>query len=113
MSVSRTMENGYHHTHLQILDVNECNILGFCSQTCENYPGSYKCSCMRGYKPDLLNPDKCKVERGKVGIMFTHQTEIRLADATFHETVAVVENIRSAGALVIIQWSISFFISFL
>lgn len=81
------------------VDVNECNILGFCSQTCENYPGSYKCSCMRGYKPDLLNPDKCKVERGKVGIMFTHQTEIRLADASFHETIAVVENIRSAGVL--------------
>ena len=55
---------------------------------------------MRGYKPDLLNPDKCKVERGKVGIMFTHQTEIRLADATFHETIAVVENIRSAGVMV-------------
>jgi hypothetical protein len=55
---------------------------------------------MRGYKPDLLNPNKCKVERGKVGIMFTHQTDIRLADANFHETVALVENTRSAAALV-------------
>lgn len=81
------------------VDLDECNILGLCSQTCENFIGSYKCGCMRGYKPDLHNPDKCKVERGKVGIMFTHQTDIRLADATGHETIALVENTRSAVAL--------------
>ena len=70
---------------------------------------------MRGYKPDLLNPDECEVERGKVAIMFTHQTEIQMADATFHETIALVENIRSAGVLVSkqrISVSLSF-ISFL
>ena len=80
--------------------MNECNILGLCSQTCENYIGSYACSCMKGYKADQLNHDKCKVERGKVGILFTHHTEIRMADTTFHETSAVVENIRAAAAMV-------------
>ena len=80
--------------------MNECNILGICSQTCQNYIGSYKCGCVRGYKPDPLNHDKCKVERDKVAILFTHHTEIRMADTAFHETTTAVQDIKSAAAMV-------------
>ena len=91
-------------THLvTLLDVNECNILGFCSQTCQNYIGSYKCGCVRGYKPDHLNHNKCKVEKGKVALLLTHNTEIRMADIAFHETTTAVENINAALAMVIVK----------
>lgn len=36
------------------LDIDECNIPGFCSQLCENTVGSFKCSCVEGY---TRNPD--------------------------------------------------------
>ena len=42
-----------------LLDFDECQVEGKCSQLCENTPGSYKCSCVEGY---VLHPDgrRCK-----------------------------------------------------
>lgn len=78
------------------VDINECEISGSCSQNCENFIGSFKCSCMEGYQQDLHNSSLCKVAKGKVGLLFAHQTDIRLTDVVGHETQAVVESTRSA-----------------
>ena len=42
---------------MQSLDVDECKAedKGGCTQTCENLPGLYKCSCLPGY---VLDDDK-------------------------------------------------------
>ena len=37
-----------------VSDFDECQIDGTCSQTCNNIPGSYQCSCVKGYR---LKPD--------------------------------------------------------
>ena len=44
---------------LFILDINECEIPGMCSQICHNTKGSFKCSCLDNY---VLDPDgrKCR-----------------------------------------------------
>lgn len=36
------------------LDIDECAILGSCSQECYNLKGSFKCSCHDGY---VLSPN--------------------------------------------------------
>ncbi|XVE60879.1 hypothetical protein DITRI_Ditri05aG0162500 [Diplodiscus trichospermus] len=33
-------------------DVNECETVNFCIQTCHNLPGSYNCSCRKGFEGD-------------------------------------------------------------
>lgn len=44
---------------LFVLDINECEIPGMCSQICHNTKGSFKCSCLDNY---VLDPDgrKCR-----------------------------------------------------
>jgi len=38
------------------VDINECEIInGFCEQTCENLPGSYRCRCLPGYDMNTDN----------------------------------------------------------
>jgi len=78
------------------VDINECELAGSCSQNCENFVGSFKCSCMPGYQQDLHNSSVCKVAKGKVGLLFTHQTDIRLTDVVGHETQELVDNTHSA-----------------
>jgi len=80
-------------------DINECEELGSCSQNCENFIGSFKCSCMAGYRQDLRNSSVCKVAKGKIGLLFTHQSDIRLTDMVGHDTTAVVNSTRSATVL--------------
>lgn len=43
-------------TDFECIDVNECNIQGVCHRdgNCRNYPGSYSCSCNRGFIGDGL-----------------------------------------------------------
>ena len=45
------------------LDVDECLVLGICSQICQNFPGGYQCSCMNGY--ELRDKRFCDVPGGK------------------------------------------------
>ena len=88
--------------HLEIIsDINECQTnFGSCSQSCKNTVGSFECSCMEGFKQDKTNANKCKVAKGKVGIIFAHQTDIRLLDISLQETSVIVPDTGSATVLV-------------
>ena len=55
---------------------------------------------MPGYQQDLHNSSVCKVAKGKVGLLFTHQTDIRLTDVVGHETQELVDNTHSATFVV-------------
>lgn len=47
-----------------LVDFNECNVYGTCSQTCTNTEGAYTCTCVEGY---LVQPDNrsCKAKNGE------------------------------------------------
>ena len=92
------IDNPHHNYYYS--DINECELAGSCSQNCENFVGSFKCSCMPGYQQDLHNSSVCKVAKGKVGLLFTHQTDIRLTDVVGHETQELVDNTHSATFVV-------------
>jgi hypothetical protein len=97
----------YKYKSSSFTDIDECQaIVGACSQICENTAGSFMCNCAVGFKPGLKNPNQCKVAEGKVGIIFSHQTDLRLLDISQQETSVIVEDTRSATNLVIL--SISF-----
>lgn len=38
---------------ISLLDIDECQNPGICSQICINLKGGYKCECSRGYQMDL------------------------------------------------------------
>ncbi|XP_043931281.1 low-density lipoprotein receptor-related protein 2 [Protopterus annectens] len=60
-------------------DINECDIFGTCPQLCQNFKGSYECSCAEGFRsvgdqqgkqcaamgtpPILLLPDNIRIRR--------------------------------------------------
>ena len=77
-------------------DIDECLILGSCSQNCQNFIGSHTCSCRPGYRSEPGRPNSCKVEVGKVGLLLTHQADIRVMDTLGREMRSVVEDTRSA-----------------
>ena len=83
-----------------VSDINECEILGSCSQNCQNFNGSFKCSCNEGYLVDPQSSKSCKVAKGRVGVLFGHVNDVRLSDVIGHETKAIVEGLRSAVFLV-------------
>lgn len=56
------------------VDRNECEEWGFCSQECENNKGSYKCSCVKGYKLDKAGK-RCVAEE-PAKIYFIHHTNL-------------------------------------
>merc|ERR1711892_1188727 len=81
-------------------DINECDtVLGACSQICENTVGSFECSCINGFKSGLKNPNRCVIAFGKVGVIFAHQTDLRLLDISTKETSVIVEGELSATHL--------------
>ena len=43
-----------------VLDVNECERPGYCSQLCHNLEGSFKCSCRPGFMLDPLDHVTCR-----------------------------------------------------
>ena len=55
---------------------------------------------MDGYRQDLHNSSVCKGAKGKVGLVFAHQTDIRLTDVVGHETQGLVDNTHSATFVV-------------
>ena len=63
---------------------------------------------MEGYQQDLQNASVCKVAKGKVGLLFAHQTDIRLTDVVGHETKAVVDSTRAATLLVSFVFKLKF-----
>ena len=80
-------------------DIDECQVLGACSQTCQNFLGHHTCSCLPGYRTDPAKSSSCRIEKGKVGLVFTHKSDLRITDTLGRETRAVVENTRSATVL--------------
>lgn len=52
----------------QCVDIDECvTTPHVCSQTCQNTPRSYKCSCVNGY--EMTNFGQCKL-KGNIGRVF-------------------------------------------
>jgi low density lipoprotein-related protein 2 len=59
------------------IDKDECSEWGYCSQNCENSKGSFKCSCVKGYK--LEKDGKiCTAEEQAVLYFVHHQNIFRL-----------------------------------
>ena len=87
-------------------DVDECETVGICSQTCINRLGSYKCDCVDGYQKvismgdpynvfskshpspwfesifDIQDPatGRCKAQEGRPSLIFAHKTDMRKLD---------------------------------
>ena len=60
---------------------------------CRNTEGSYSCSCLSDYRADPHNRDSCRVARGKVGILYAGQTEIRLLDLQTETSSVLVSQV--------------------
>ena len=93
-------------------DINECEVWGACSQECINTRGSFTCSCLPGYTTDLAhNSSMCRLTEGKVGLVFSQTTDIRLTPTSSSsssslgqaENSTAVVNTTQAEALV--SWS--------
>ena len=66
-------------------DINECEEGGgvpVCSQECLNTRGSYSCSCLPGYTRDSNNSSQCRLAEGRLGLVVSQGTEIRLLAPT-------------------------------
>lgn len=48
----------------QCQDFDECSINAICDQKCKNTPGSYECSCVKGYSK---SGNRCIAINGKYG----------------------------------------------
>ena len=44
------------------IDIDECKILGICTQSCVNYKDSYACECDKGYSLNPINKKICRAE---------------------------------------------------
>nr|XP_027195181.1 fibrillin-1-like [Dermatophagoides pteronyssinus] len=60
--------NNMNYNNIKCIDVDECQnrTLNKCHHLCQNYIGSYKCSCISGYKLDndgfsCIDEDECKM----------------------------------------------------
>lgn len=81
-----------------ILDINECDTFGTCSQSCENTKGSYKCSCYDGYTMDP-STNRCKANGKEPYLLFANRhdlREIRLETRQYRE---IIKGLRSAIAM--------------
>lgn len=62
-------------------DIDECQQWGLCSQTCVNFPGTYKCECLPGYTKEVTNPHKCRIaDGGNPSLVFANVADIRRMD---------------------------------
>lgn len=50
------------HVNIDFIDVDECQIFGFCEQTCFNIESSYKCTCVDGYHLENGFSKHCKAD---------------------------------------------------
>ena len=56
-------------------DVNECAVFGTCGQKCENFKGSFKCSCYDGYQLSYTRGNTtCKI-KGEIWPIITGTTQ--------------------------------------
>ena len=73
-------------------DIDECQQLGACDHNCHNFGGHHTCSCLPGYRTDPARPSSCRIEEGRVMLLFTHRSEVRITDTAGQDTRTVVEN---------------------
>ncbi|KAF4521568.1 hypothetical protein B566_EDAN001288 [Ephemera danica] len=98
-----------HNSETECLDVNECEWTDICYQRCHNLPGSFECSCDRGYRVDPNNDKKCLAE-GKEGVMvFSSLTEIRMKTLNSNRLTMVQEQQRRVMGVIFtgryVYWS--------
>lgn len=82
-----------------ILDINECEIEGSCSQICINEKGTYKCECQSGYLRDPQDHTRCKAMEGHASLLFSMQHNIRKISLDHHEMSAIINSTKSATAI--------------
>ncbi|XP_056018220.1 low-density lipoprotein receptor-related protein 4-like isoform X2 [Ostrea edulis] len=83
-------------------DVNECDQWPpGCSQKCVNEKGSYKCECMSGYFPELLDDGQhvCKATGGRPWLLFANRQGIRRLEVDTMILQPVVGDLHSAIAV--------------
>ena len=61
------------HFHLFCSDINECESPSTCPQLCSNSEGNYTCSCAKGYIQSKSDMNSCKISKGKLLLIYTHQ----------------------------------------
>ncbi|XP_048256632.1 low-density lipoprotein receptor-related protein 4-like isoform X3 [Haliotis rufescens] len=74
------------------VDVDECSVFPPpCSQTCENTPGSYSCSCTYGYT--LENGTECKEQVNAAFLLLAQGGSIKRVNitTTYHRTLSFNE----------------------
>lgn len=54
---------------INLSDIDECQIVGSCSQLCNNTKGSFKCSCLDGYSIEPSNHRRCKAQSKTKNLM--------------------------------------------
>lgn len=82
-----------------IVDVDECETRGACSQICINEKGGFKCECQSGYMRDPRDFTRCKATEGHASLLFARRYDIRKISLDHHETTAIVNNTKAATAL--------------
>ncbi|XP_072373748.1 very low-density lipoprotein receptor-like [Scyliorhinus torazame] len=81
-----------------ILDVDECQNPGTCSQICVNLEGSYKCECHTGYHMDLTH-SVCKAVGKEPYLIFTNRHDIRKLGLHRLEYTQIAVQLRNAVSL--------------
>ncbi|XP_072447647.1 very low-density lipoprotein receptor-like [Chiloscyllium punctatum] len=80
-------------------DIDECQDIGVCSQTCINTNGSFKCECLAGYRLDTTN-QSCRAVGGEEPyLIFTNRHDIRKMGLYHQEYTQVVDQLRNVVAL--------------
>lgn len=83
---------------LPLLDIDECEIPGICSQICQNEKGGFSCQCIDGYYIDPKNFTRCKAE-GKAYLLVSQKRSIRSISLDSHNMVEIVDDTEDALAL--------------
>ncbi|VFV39251.1 very low-density lipoprotein [Lynx pardinus] len=83
---------------ISLLDIDECQNPGICSQICINLKGGYKCECSRGYQMDLAT-GVCKAVGKEPSLIFTNRRDIRKIGLERKEYIQLVEQLRNTVAL--------------
>uniref|UniRef100_A0A8C4QIE6 Low-density lipoprotein receptor-related protein 2 n=1 Tax=Eptatretus burgeri TaxID=7764 RepID=A0A8C4QIE6_EPTBU len=81
-------------------DVNECEVYGTCPQLCENFKGSYRCLCSRGFMPLGSGNDIECAAMGNPGLLLLpDKVRIRTFSLESQKYSNYLENERNIQAL--------------
>lgn len=82
-----------------LLDIDECQNPGACSQICLNEKGSFKCECEDGYLRDPHDLTRCKATEGHASLLFARRHDIRKISLDHHEMTSIVNDTKQATAI--------------